>query len=131
LAKSPPKTETARETTPQHFPEVAPPAYAQAVGASYLVESMMQMQQSIGEMKATMGHLKTSSDNQSKKLDRVSHIIFAAGVVLTIGIGIGGFVLNKVWDGVVTMVATSGQASLKSQSQQIAPGPKTDRASPQ
>lgn len=130
MARSPPKAEAAKDTTPKQFPEVAPPAYAQAVGATYLVESMMQMQQAIGEMKATMAHLKTSSDNQSKKLDRVSHIIFAAGVVLTIAIGIGGFVMNKVWDGVVTMVTTAGQTSLKSQSQQIAPAPKTDRAAP-
>jgi hypothetical protein len=101
-----PKVETVRETAPQSFPEIPPPAYAQAVGATYLVESIMQMQQTIGELKSTVTHLKEASDKQTVKLDRISHIIFASGVVLAIILGIGGFFMNKIWDGVVTIIET-------------------------
>jgi hypothetical protein len=111
----PPRAETARETTPKRFPEVTPDAYVQAVGAGHLVESMMQMQHSIGELKATVNHLNTASDKQSTKLDRISHIIFAAGVVLTIILGIGGFFLNKIWDGVFTLMTSPPQSVQKYQ----------------
>ena len=53
----PSKSEPSKETAPQAFPEVAPPAYAQAVGATYLVESMMQMQQAIGQLIAKTDRL--------------------------------------------------------------------------
>ena len=103
MAKSP-RTDASRDTTPQHFPDVTPPTYSQAVGAGYMVESMMQMQQSLGELKATVSHLREASDKQSSKLDRISHIVFSAGVVLAIILAIGGFFLNKIWDGVFSIM---------------------------
>jgi hypothetical protein len=85
-------------------PRQVPPEYPEVIGAAHLVESMMQIQQAIGELKSDVRHLTAASDKQSKKLDRISHIIFAAGVVMTIILAIGGFALNKMWDGMVTMV---------------------------
>jgi hypothetical protein len=67
-----PKAEPVKEIAPQSFAEIPPPAYAQAVGATYLVESIMQMQQTIGELKATVTHLKEASDKQTVKLDRIT-----------------------------------------------------------
>jgi len=64
----------------------------------------MQMQQSIGELKATVNHLNNASEKHGTKLDRISHIIFAAGVVLAIVLAIGGFLLNKIWDGVFMLL---------------------------
>jgi hypothetical protein len=93
-----------RETNPREFPAVQPTAYSQAVDANFMAESVMRMSESVGELKATVGHLKTASDRQSTKLDRISHIVFAAGVVLTIVIGIAGFLLNKIWDGLVMLL---------------------------
>jgi hypothetical protein len=68
------------------------------------MEAMMQMQQSIGELEATVNHLNAASEKHGTKLDRISHIIFAAGVVLTIVLAIGGFLLNKIWDGVFMLL---------------------------
>jgi hypothetical protein len=68
---------------------------------------MMQMQQSIGELKADVKHLTSASDKHGGKLDRISHIVFAAGVVLTIVLAIGGFFMNKIWDGVFTLLTAS------------------------
>ena len=87
------------DTPPKEFPEV-PPSYGRSVGDMHLVESMMQIQNSIGQLTASVEHLKTASDTQSRKLDKISHNVFAAGVVITIVVAIGGFFLNKVWDGV-------------------------------
>jgi hypothetical protein len=127
MAKRP--SEPVRETTPKRFPEVTPTAYTEAVGATYLVESMMQMQQSLGELKATVGHLKSASDKQSTKLDRISHIIFAAGVVLAIILGIGGFLLNKIWDGVFAIL-TNPQLTQHSMTALPPPPPPTNPQAP-
>ena len=96
--------ETGRETAPTKFPEVTPSAYADSVGSTWLMESVMQMQQSIGELKATVHHLTTASDKQSAKLDSISHRIYAAGAVITLVIAVGGFFLSKIWDGVFTLL---------------------------
>lgn len=98
------KTPSGYEPPPQSFAEVPPSGYAQSVGIGHVVELMMQMQQSIGELKANVSHLKAASDKQSSKLDRISHIIFASGVVLAIVLGVGGFFLNKIWDGVFSLM---------------------------
>lgn len=98
------KPGTGQESEPKDFPEVAPPNYAQVVGAGWIVESLMQMQHSMGELKANVDHLKDASGEHDKKLDRISHIIFASGVVLVIILAVGGFFLNKIWDGVFTLL---------------------------
>jgi hypothetical protein len=92
------------ETTPKQFPEVKPTAYTEAVATTFLVESMMQMQKSIGEMSSTMSHLTNTVDGHGKKLDRISHIIFAAGVVLAICAAVLGFVINKIWDSLIALL---------------------------
>ena len=101
-----PKPDTSRDTTPERFPEVAPP-YGAAVSGMHLVESMMQIQQSIGELKSEVRHLKEASDGQSKKLDRISHVIFAAGVVIAILLAIGSFFLNKMWEGIFALLTAA------------------------
>ncbi|SFN80974.1 hypothetical protein SAMN05216573_12261 [Bradyrhizobium sp. Rc3b] len=103
MARSP-KQDVSQDATPKTFPEVPPPVLAQTVSTMHLVESMMQMQQALGELKSDVGHLKGSSDKQSKKLDRISHIIFATGVVLAIAATIFGFIMNKIWDGLITLL---------------------------
>lgn len=100
----PPRIGPQVETTPKQFPEVVPPSYADTVGNGWVVESMMQMQQAVGELKATTHHLTSASDKSSSKLDRISHVIFAAGVVLAIILAIGGFLLDKIWDGIVVLM---------------------------
>lgn len=64
----------------------------------------MQMQQTIGELKADVRHLTAASEKQSKKLDHISHVIFAAGAVLLVVLSVGGYMLNKIWDGQVLLL---------------------------
>jgi hypothetical protein len=99
-----PKSEAGQDTTPKSFPEVPPPALAHSVGTMHLVESMMQIQQAIGELKSDVGHLKSASDKQGKKVDRISHVIFAAGVVLAIAVTVFGFIINKIGDSLITLL---------------------------
>ncbi len=83
---SPPRRRPTTETTPREFPEVTPPSYAEAVGATYLVESMMQMQKSLGELTASVGMLKDTMKDQTKTLNWIKYIIFIAiGALFVIG----------------------------------------------
>ena len=98
-----------KETTPTQFPEVVPPTYADSVGMGALIEMMMLIQHSLGEMKSTVAHLKSASDSQSTKLDRLSHQIYAATVVLFLLLAVGGFLINKYWDPIIgTLFHKSG-----------------------
>ena len=104
---NPSPAETERDPTPKSFPEVTP-SYQQAVGAGYLTESIMQMQATLGELKSDVKHLTAASDKQSGKLDKISHIIFAAGAILALVITVAGFLLNKIWDGLVLVMKAAG-----------------------
>lgn len=98
----PPRPETEREATPKSFAEVPP--YRQAVDIGWLSESMMQMQKSLGELSANVQHLTTASNKQSTKLDRISHVLFAAAAVLAVVLTIGGFFIKDIWAGVLILM---------------------------
>jgi hypothetical protein len=66
---------------------------------------MMQIQKSIGELQSTVNHLKTTVDGHGSKLDSISHRVYAAGAVIAVLLGIGGWLLNKIWDKLVSVVA--------------------------
>lgn len=89
---------------PRQIPETTPPPYGKVVSDAWVVEGMMQVQKSLGELTATVALLKSASDKQATKIDRISHIIVAAGVVLAIVTGIGGFFMSKIWDGVFALM---------------------------
>ena len=89
------------------IPDVVTPPYAKVVSDAWMVEGMMQMQKTLGELTSSVGSLKSASDKQGAKLDRISHILFAAGVVLSIILGIGAFLMNKMWDGIVHLIMIS------------------------
>ena len=65
----------------------------------------MQVQKSLGELQEAVRNLKSTSDAQSAKLDRISHIVFAASVIGGILLAVGGFLINKVWDGIGDILA--------------------------
>ncbi len=103
----PSRPETEREATPKQFPETTP-TYQQAVGATWLTEAVMQMQASMGELKSDVKHLTSASEKHSSKLDKISHRVYAAGAVIVVLAAIGGFILNKIWDGIVVLMKASG-----------------------
>jgi len=68
----------------------------------------MELQKSMAQMGEKLQGLSESSKSHDSKLDKISHEVFAAkvviyvcGAVLTIASGISVFVLNKMWDAAV------------------------------
>jgi hypothetical protein len=81
------REERGRGTTPRE-PTVPP---AENIGAE-------QLHGSVGELKAEVRGLLKQSEKQETKLDKISHQIYAAIVLLAVAGTITGFILNKIWD---------------------------------
>lgn len=65
----------------------------------------MELQKSVGQISAEVKALAAASEKIDEKLDKieekvsgVTHKLYAAGVVITILLVIGGFIVNKAWD---------------------------------
>ncbi len=84
-------------TTPGRLPDTTPPVYPSG-DYSYILEVVMAMQKSMGGVEQAVKTLGDDAKEAKKKLDRISHIIYAAGVVGTIGIAIFVFLANKLTD---------------------------------
>ncbi len=97
-AKSPPELQSAGS------PSDGAPSYS--VSNALVVESLMQIQKSLGLLIAQVETLKDSSGKQEQKLDRLSHAVYAASAVVAVLAALGGFLLNKVWDGVAQLLHT-------------------------
>ena len=103
----PPKSGVEPETTPKTFPEVPPSTYTGAVGTAYLVESMMQMQHSLGELNANVARLVADSRSHGEKIDGLRHQasyikggLAVAVVLLGAFSTIASFVLSAKWEAV-------------------------------
>jgi len=87
------------------------------VDHSFTLQAIMELQKSTGELKECVKSLTKSLDRQESKLDEIGQTVnginmkvYAAGVVLTIVVGIGAFVVNKAIDFGLDQISTS-QAS--------------------
>jgi hypothetical protein len=90
------REERGRGTTPRE-PTVPP---AENIGAehSFTLQMVTQLHGSVGELKAEVRGLLKQSEKQETKLDKISHQIYAAIVLLAVAGTITGFILNKIWD---------------------------------
>jgi hypothetical protein len=95
-------------TTPEAYPTVPPSVPYPSGDYSYTIEVVMGMQKTIGQLEQAVKTLTEEFRDVRKKLGRISHIIYAAGVVGTIGLAVFIFVANKMADAFI--------ASLKHQS---------------
>jgi hypothetical protein len=77
--------ERGREVTPPRMADVTPPAYPSG-DYSYVLEIVMKMQDTLGQLKEAVGSLKDQSKHHGEKLDQIGKDVHAAKVV-------GGFIL--------------------------------------
>jgi hypothetical protein len=72
-------------TTPQRFPETTPPTYPGS-DYSFILQGVFEIQKSMGKMEQAVQTLSDQQKEQGKKLDALSHKIYAAiAVMLFIG----------------------------------------------
>jgi len=68
----------------------------------------MHMQGMLGGLSQAVETLTREQSEVRKKVDRLSHIVYAAGVVGTMLAVILGFVANKIADAVIASIKAAG-----------------------
>jgi hypothetical protein len=77
------------QTPPQRMAETTPPAYPSG-DYSYVLEIVMKMQDTLGQLKEAVGSLKEQSKHHGEKLEQIGKDIHAAKVVGWVIAGVAG-----------------------------------------
>jgi hypothetical protein len=84
---------SAPTSTPARFADTTPPL---AYDHSFPLQAVLELQRTVGQLTQSVITLTEDSREVRKKLDRLSHIIYAAGVVGTVFVGIAIWLLDKL-----------------------------------
>ena len=68
---------------------------------SWILQAVMELKGSMGEVKQAVSTLQTDSTEMRKQVNRISHIMYAASVIGAILIAFGIFLANKVADALI------------------------------
>ena len=101
----PKKPEDRLPTVPTSFAETTP--VFPSGDFSYTLEVVMEMQKTLGAHTQAVTTLTDEVKGLRTKVDKMSHIIYAAGVVGTILLAVGVWLLNKMADVVISHFAVS------------------------
>lgn len=79
----------------------------------------MELQKTVGQLSAEIKALAAASEKAAGKLDKiedkvsgVTHKLYAAGVVITILLVVGGFIINKAWDMAANHITEIAKAAI-------------------
>lgn len=86
---------------PREFPQTPPPPLTDW---SWSLQMLMELQKTVGSLSQSVEMLTRQNKEHEKKLDRISHRIYAAVVVLTVVGAVLLWVLNAVSDEIVAIV---------------------------
>ncbi len=95
-----------RDETPSRFPSTPTPVPSSDY--SFTLQAIMEMQKAIGGLTQSVSTLTKQSEDQGRKVERISHIIYAAGAVGTIFAGTAVWLLSKIADLIVSVLSSSG-----------------------
>ena len=103
---------TESDIAPPHLPDSRPPIY-QNHDHSFTLQTVMEMQKSVGQLTEAVCALRSSIDKQSNRMEKledklsdVTHKLYAAGVILVALLAFGGFIVDKAWDLMVDQIKT-------------------------
>lgn len=94
----PERPEVSPATPPQRFAETTPPQVSGADYTQFTLGAVSQLQHAVGGLTTAVDALTRRSEDQGKKLDHISHVVYAAGAVVSVLTAIGVFILSKLSD---------------------------------
>lgn len=114
--------QAAPETVPLP-PQTTPPAGGGGGDYSPFVwKQLGDIQQAMGRIEASISQLQREQEKADEKMGKiedklsgVTHKLYAAGVILTIAVVVGGFLVNKAWDLMATAIAAQAAAAKATQ----------------
>jgi hypothetical protein len=138
------KTQAAPAATPEPTPlppQTTPPGSGGGGDYSpYVWKQLADIQQSMGRLESTLAQslrnqekVEAKVDKLEDKLSGVTHKIYGATAILTLLVAIGGFIVHKAWDLMVSNLvqrpSVSSQAPQPSQGT-LPPGPASQATRP-
>lgn len=75
-------------------------------GHSWNLQVLMELQHSNGRLTQAVEQLTKQSEEHAKKLDSISHRIYAAAAVLAVLGTVLAFLLDRAWDKIEDVIAT-------------------------
>lgn len=87
-------------STPQDFPRTTPPI--SAIDHSWVFQATMEIQKSIGQLSEGLKTLREESKTHGEKLATIEKVLYAVSAVGTIALLVGSFLINKLWDPVLS-----------------------------
>lgn len=91
--------------SPAGTPSETSDPYHHPADQSFVLQYMIDVQKSIGELTKAVSKLEESADSQRDELRKIRTTIAAAAGALTVILVVGSFLINKIWDRVVTVLA--------------------------
>lgn len=102
-----------RDTTPARIPETTPLPYP-GPDYSFTLQAIMEMQKTLGQVTQSVATFSDQIKKHDEKLDKISHKVYAAEVVLILVGGILSivgsglyFLLVKIWEVVSPLIKVS------------------------
>jgi hypothetical protein len=85
-----------RDTSPGRLPDTTPDAFP---GKSYdfTLQAVFEMKGTLGELTQAIKGLTEQARDNDKKLDHISHVVYAVGAVVTVLGAIAGVILREAW----------------------------------
>jgi hypothetical protein len=96
------------QSSPTRFPDTTPPSLPSG-DYSYTLEIVMKMQFAIGKLTEAVDGLKESQKDQGQKLDRISHQVYAAIVLIVLVGAILTFFAKSINDIIVHQIFAPAQ----------------------
>lgn len=76
-----------KDVAPSRLPDVPPPVYPSG-DYSYVLEVVMKMQDTLGQLREAVGSLKEQSRQHGEKLDQIGKDVHAAKVTMGVLVGV-------------------------------------------
>lgn len=110
--KDKPDRESTHESPPTELPQTPPP---QPVDWSWSLQMIMELQKTVGALSKSVETLAAQAEKHDRKLDQISHRIYAAAALLVVIGAVLAWIFNAASDEVVDVVKevllrTSAQA---------------------
>jgi hypothetical protein len=104
--------------TPDEAPATVPQTTPVGIGYGHpeysFIQISMELQKSVTRMETVLEEVRKTTDDTKAKVSRFEKIIYAAGVVLVVGLAIGGWMLNTAKDFAMAYFKASIEAQSKS-----------------
>jgi hypothetical protein len=94
-----------RETKPGPLPETTPPVYP-GPNYDFILQCVFEIQKTVGQLTQAVNTLTDQQKSVSEKLDKISHKIYAAIVVILLAGAILGFFAKGINDLIVHRIET-------------------------